>query len=38
VNLGGSIEIVHNPLDFVELAIEKGVADVLMPVPCRRAR
>jgi ATP-dependent Lon protease len=37
LNLGGSIETVHNPLDLVELAIEKGAASVLMPVSCRRA-
>ena len=37
LNLGGSIESVHNPLDLVELAIEKGATSVLMPVSCRRA-
>jgi ATP-dependent Lon protease len=37
LNLGGSIETVHNPLDLVELAIEKGASLVLMPVSCRRA-
>jgi ATP-dependent Lon protease len=37
LNLGGSIEIVHNPLDLVELAIEKGANAVLMPVSCRRS-
>ena len=37
LNLGGSIETVHNPLDLVELAIEKGAASVLMPVSSRRA-
>ena len=37
LNLGGSIEIVHNPLDLVELAIERGSTAVLMPVSCRRA-
>ena len=37
LNLGGSIETVHNPLDLVELAIEKGATSVLMPVSCRRA-
>jgi hypothetical protein len=30
------IEWVHNPLDVVELALEKGAATVLMPVSCRR--
>lgn len=37
LNLGGSIEMVPNPIDLVELAIEKGAASVLMPVSCRRA-
>ena len=37
LNLGGSIEAVHNPVDLVELAIEKGAVSVLMPVSCRRA-
>jgi ATP-dependent Lon protease len=37
LNLGGSIEIVPDPLDLVELAIEKGANAVLMPVSCRRA-
>jgi ATP-dependent Lon protease len=37
LNLGGSIETVHNPLDLVELAIEKGAGLVLMPVSCRRS-
>ena len=37
LNLGGSIETVHNPLDLVELAIEKGATSVLLPVSCRRA-
>jgi len=37
LNLGGSIETVHNALDVVELAIEKGATAVLMPVSSRRA-
>jgi ATP-dependent Lon protease len=37
LNLGGSIEPVHNPIDIVELAMEKGATAVLMPVSCRRA-
>jgi ATP-dependent Lon protease len=37
INLGGSIEQVHNPIDVVELALEKGATNVLMPVACRRA-
>jgi ATP-dependent Lon protease len=36
LNLGGSVETVHNPVDVVELAIEKGASSVLMPVACRR--
>ncbi len=37
LNLGGSIETVHNALDVVELAIEKGATAVLMPVSSRRS-
>lgn len=29
--------MVPNPIDLVELAIEKGATSVLMPVSCRRA-
>lgn len=36
INLGGSIEQIHNPIDVVELALQKGAAIVLMPVSCRR--
>lgn len=36
INLGGSIEPIHNPIDVVELALEKGAATVIMPVSCRR--
>jgi ATP-dependent Lon protease len=36
LNLGGSVETVHNAIDVVELAMEKGAAIVLMPVACRR--
>jgi ATP-dependent Lon protease len=36
VNLGGSIDPIHNPIDVVELALEKGATAVLMPVSCRR--
>lgn len=36
INLGGSIEPVHNPIDVVELALEKGASTVMMPVSCRR--
>jgi ATP-dependent Lon protease len=37
INLGGSIEPVHNPIDVVELALEKGATTVMMPISCRRA-
>ncbi len=37
ITLGGSIEPVHNPIDVVELAMEKGAATVLMPVSSRRS-
>jgi ATP-dependent Lon protease len=36
VNLGGSIEPVHNPIDVVELALETGALSVMIPVSCRR--
>jgi ATP-dependent Lon protease len=37
ITLGGSIEPIHNPVDLVELAMEKGANAVLMPVSSRRA-
>ncbi|MEI7923286.1 MAG: protease Lon-related BREX system protein BrxL [Planctomycetota bacterium] len=36
VNLGGSIEPVHNPISLAEIAVEKGASAILMPVSCRR--
>lgn len=36
INLGGSIEPIHNALTLVEIAVEKGAQVVLMPVPSRR--
>jgi ATP-dependent Lon protease len=36
VNLGGSIETLHNPINLAELAIEKGASSLLVPVSCRR--
>ncbi len=36
INLGGSIEPVHNPVDVVEHALSKGATAILMPVSCRR--
>jgi ATP-dependent Lon protease len=36
VNLGGSIETLHNPVSIAEIAVEKGATAILMPVACRR--
>ncbi|MBV5326993.1 MAG: BREX system Lon protease-like protein BrxL [Chlorobium sp.] len=36
INLGGSIEPVHNPVTIAEIAVEKGATVLLMPVTCRR--
>lgn len=36
INLGGSIEPVHNAVTIAEIAVEKGAAALLMPVACRR--
>lgn len=36
INLGGSIEPVHNPVTLVEIAVEKGASAILVPVTCRR--
>jgi ATP-dependent Lon protease len=36
INLGGSIETVHNPVTIAEIAVEKGATSLLMPVACRR--
>ncbi|MDQ2696606.1 MAG: BREX system Lon protease-like protein BrxL, partial [Pseudomonadota bacterium] len=36
LNLGGSIEPVHNAVALVETAVERGAGIVLMPVACRR--
>ncbi len=36
LNLGGSIEIVHNPVSIVEIAIEKGASKLLLPVSTRK--
>lgn len=37
ITLGGTIEPIHNPIDVVELAMEKGANAVLVPVSSRRA-
>ncbi|MFC5438620.1 BREX system Lon protease-like protein BrxL [Rhodanobacter ginsenosidimutans] len=36
INLGGSIEPVHNAVTIAEIAVEKGAGSLLMPVACRR--
>src|SRR5690554_2104839 len=36
INLGGSIEPVHNAVNIAELAVEKGATALLMPVTARR--
>ncbi|MBE0437299.1 MAG: BREX system Lon protease-like protein BrxL, partial [Methylomicrobium sp.] len=36
INLGGSIEPIHNPVSVAEIAVEKGATALLMPVSCRR--
>lgn len=36
INLGGSIEPIHNPVAIAEMAVEKGATALLMPVACRR--
>ncbi len=36
LNLGGSIETIFNPVAVVETAIEKGAANILMPIGSRR--
>ncbi len=37
LNLGGSLEMLQNPISIVELAVDKQAATVLMPVSARRA-
>ena len=36
INLGGSIEPIHNSVSMAEIAVEKGATALLMPVSCRR--
>jgi ATP-dependent Lon protease len=36
INLGGSIEPIHNAVTLAEMAVEKGAQALLMPVNCRR--
>lgn len=36
INLGGSIEPVHNAVSMAEIAVEKGCNALLMPISCRK--
>jgi ATP-dependent Lon protease len=36
INLGGSIEPIHNAVTIAEIAVEKGAQALLVPVSCRR--
>ena len=36
INLGGSMEPVHNAVSIAEIAVEKGATSLLVPVACRR--
>ena len=36
LNLGGSVEIIPNPVAVAELALEKGATTLLMPISSRR--
>jgi ATP-dependent Lon protease len=36
INLGGSLESIHNAVTLVEMAVERGAQTVLMPVSSRR--
>jgi ATP-dependent Lon protease len=36
LNLGGTIDPVHNPVSVAELAIEKQAAILLLPISARR--
>jgi len=36
LNLGGSVEMIPNPVAVAELAVEKGAATLLMPISARR--
>lgn len=36
INLGGSIEPIHNAVEMVEIAVEKGATAIMMPVTSRK--
>ncbi len=37
LNLGGSMDLVHNPVSIAEMAVEKKAATLLLPVSARKA-
>ena len=37
LNLGGLVEMLHNPVSIAEVAVEKQAATILMPVSARKA-
>lgn len=36
LNLGGSIDPIHNAVNVVELAVEKGATSIVIPIAARR--
>ncbi len=36
LNLGGSVEMIPNPVVIAELAVEKGASQLLLPISARR--
>jgi ATP-dependent Lon protease len=36
LNLGGSIDIIYNAVNLVELAVEKGATAILVPINARK--
>ncbi len=36
INLGGSLEPIHNAVSIAEIAVEKGATTLLVPIPCRK--
>lgn len=36
ITLGGSIELIHNPVTLAEIAVDKGATALLVPISCRR--
>jgi ATP-dependent Lon protease len=36
IAFGGSIESIYNPVIIAQIAVEKGVTALLMPLTCRR--